>query len=138
MKKTILAVIFFIFIINCGCSATAEPKEDTSMRSYFEEDVMPAGPVISLTLEEKADNTKDLLSSVQDSYGIMTELSQKEDAPKKGVKAAKKVQKKYEARLKELAEADFSDFSVSELDDISEELSNIISAIREARDLLNK
>lgn len=106
------------------------------MKLYLEEDIMPVGPILNPTLEERAKNTESLLSFVQDSYQIMIKLSEKEKAPKRGIKTAEKVKKKYAERLKEWERTDFLRLSASELYNITEELSNAVSAIRKARDLL--
>lgn len=136
-KKLLLSIIILSSGLFCGCLSSTVPKKEDSMKLVGTEEIKPASPVIDFTFEELVENTDNLLNSVLDSYQIMTEAAQQSDAPKKGIKAADKVQKEYAERLAELKDTDLSGYSPEELYSLSEELSDIITAIREARDLLN-
>ena len=74
----------------------------------------------------------------QDINTIRDEMISKaaqDGAPSKAVKKANAVEKKYSERLKEISKLSLTDLSDEELKEISLELSDIISAIREANDL---
>lgn len=136
MKKLLSFAIFFIPVFLCGCSASDNAQVDDSIEYSYTEAIQPASPITTPTHEEKAEDTASLLSSAQDSFQIMNEMAEEESAPEDGVKAAEAVRKKYKSRLEELAETDFSACSDDELSEFSFEISDIITAIREARDLL--
>ncbi len=138
MKKMIFLLITSLSLsLSYGCQSAAAQKEDPSMQLFDSEEIKPASPVNDFTLEKLVENTGDLLNSALESYQIMTDDAARTDAPQKGIKAAKKVQKQYGERLTELKAADLSGYSSEDLYSLSEEISNIISAIREARDLLS-
>lgn len=94
-------------------------------------------PDKELTHDDLVKGVSDLCSAAQDSYSRMAEASQNENAPRKGIRAANKVKKTYEERLKELSSMDYYPMTDEEILNYSAELSEIISAIRKARDLLN-
>ncbi len=104
----------------------------------MEATLKPIGPSKEFTLEDYILSANSLLDAVLDSYQIMTDLAASDTAPKKGVKAAKKVTEKHLTRIEELKTADFSTWSAEDLSALSLELSDMISDIREVRDLLNE
>lgn len=138
MKNLLSLAIFLIPLFLCGCSASGNAQEnDVIDYSYTgTEAIKPASPTTNPTPEEKAETVSTLLSSAQESYQIMNEMAKKESAPEDGVEAAEAVQEKYKSRLEELAEDDLSAYSFDELNELAFEISDIITAIREARDLL--
>lgn len=136
MKKLLPLIICFLPVLLCGCSGSDNADEEIITNS-FTAPAKPASPVITPTPEEKAENTASLLKSAQDSFNRMNEAAQDKTATKEGIKAAEAVCEKYKSRLEELAETDFSSCSDEELTDLMKEISNIITAIREARDLIN-
>ncbi len=103
----------------------------------YEEKMIVVGPTKEFTLEDHIQTANELLVAVTDSYQQMIDSTTNPSASAKGIKAANKVREKYEARIEELKSADFSTWSADDLSELSLELSNIISAIRKARDLLN-
>ncbi len=136
MKKFLSVLILFVPVLLCGCAGSDNPNED-GIHESFTTSIKPASPITTPTHEETAENAASLLGSAQDSFNRMNEAAHNENAPEKGVKAADAVAEKYKDRLEELAETDFSACSDEELSDIMQEISNIITAIREARDLIN-
>ena len=75
------------------------------------------------------------MDAVTDSYGKMNALVN-ENTSEEAKKAVENVEKLYAERIEELKQADFSTWSAEDLSNLSTELSYIITAIREARDLL--
>lgn len=134
MKKFLPLIILLIPVFLCGCSASGGSQNSGKFSQSIE--IKPASPVTTPTHEERAENTGSLLNSAQDSLNKMNEMAEKESAPEEGVKAAEAVNEEYKSRLEELAEADLLSYSDDELIELSLEISNIITAIRQARDLL--
>lgn len=136
MKKLIPFIALFIPALLCGCSASGASQKNDVIEYSSAESIQPASPSVTPTLEELAEDTATLLKSAQDSYNTMNENAEKETASQDGVKAAEAVSQKYKSRLDELEEADLSTYSYEELQELQQEISGIITAIREARDLL--
>ena len=134
MKKFLHLIILLIPVFLCGCSSSEGSQNSGNFSQTIP--INPASPVITYTHEERAENTGSLLDSAQDSFNIMNEMAEKESAPEEGVKAADAVREEYKSRLEELADADLLSYSDDELIELSLEISNIITAIRQARDLL--
>lgn len=103
----------------------------------MKENMIVVGPTKEFTLEDRINTANNLLSAVTDSYQKMSDLAAEASAPKKGINAAKQVKEKYATRIEELQTADFSTWSAEDLSALALEISDIISAIREARDLLS-
>ena len=89
------------------------------------------------THEDMVDGVLDLCAAAQDSYTRMMDAASQDGADKKGVREAERVCKTYGQRLAELAELDYGAMQNEEIIQYMEEISNIISAIREVRDILN-
>ncbi len=104
---------------------------------HFQEKILPIGPVEEFTIENGIKSVTQNLASVTDSYGQMISLAESENASSAGKDAANNVTEKYAARIEEIKSIDFSTLSLEDLSSLSSELSHIITAIREARDLLN-
>lgn len=130
-----IIVITFIPVLLCGCSFSGN-SHDEVIEYSFSEDIKPASPVVTPTHEERTENTRSLLKSAMESMDIMDEMAEKDSASEDGVKAAEAVHKKYKSRLEDLDESDLSALSDDELTQIALEISDMITAIREARDLL--
>ena len=137
MKKMYILFTILLASLFCGCSVHSDGSGDNSVLKSDEMPILPIGPTTEPTLENVLYGTNNLLVSARDSFNIMTELASKDSASKKGIKAAQKVTKKYGERLAELENTDLTSFTADELMEISSELSDMISAIRSARDLLN-
>ena len=135
-KKILLSGLLLLLIapVFCSCSPQGEP----SMKKEIKQEVtaITVGPVKELDHEEHISSVNNLLDAVVDSYGKMN-ASVNESTDKDAINAAKNVEKLYGARIEELKQADFSTWSEEDLFILSSELSNMITAIREARDLLN-
>ena len=89
------------------------------------------------SLEERAGKLSELCQNVMEGLERLADASRNDSAPKKGIKAVQKVEKKYKARLDELCSMDFSSLTEDEISDYYIEVSTIITAVREANDLLN-
>ena len=137
MNKLYIMIIISTLLLLCGCSTDKTTNGDTFMNISSEEQMVPLGPTMEPTFENILNGTNNLLLSVRDSYNIMTELATKDSAPSEGIEAAESVRKKYNDRLTELENTDLSSYSIEDLEVLSSELSDMITAIREARDLLN-
>lgn len=95
------------------------------------------GPSNDATVENLLAGALQSYENVCDSYAKMQELASSKDASEKGREAAAEVEKAYANRIAELAEMDFSQLTSEELLSISLECTDMISAIRKARDVLN-
>ncbi len=134
MKKMYIIIILFVIFI-CGLSIYR--ANSTTLIDNTTLEHQPINPETNVTFEKQVNATNNLLSATQDSYKTMLSLSESTSASKKGTRAANKVTQTYASRIDELAKIDFFALSSEELDAISFELSDIITAIREARDLLD-
>lgn len=135
MKNLFFLIMVFIPVLLCGCSFSGNSHDD-AIEYSFSEDIKPASPVATPTHEEKTENTRSLLESAMESMNVMDELSERDSASEDGVKAAEAVREKYKSRLEDLDETDLSELSDDELTEIELEISDMITAIREVRDLL--
>ena len=77
------------------------------------------------------------LDAMEKYRGIIANVSDG-GASKKGLKAAERIRQKYGARLDELCAADFMVYSDDELGDCYSEISSVITALREAGDIIGK
>lgn len=93
-------------------------------------------PEAKLSPEEYASSLGELCRNANDSYARMLTAAGDRAASKKGVSAAQRVERKYKARLEALNSMDFSACTEEELSGCYQEVSAIITAIREARDSL--
>lgn len=93
-------------------------------------------PGTEMTLESKRENITDMCDFLKASYKKMQELAATDDASPNGKQAAKAVETEYADRLNELFALDFSTMDEAEIDSCLIEMTNLITAIREARDAL--
>ena len=126
----LLAPIFTLCA--CGSSMDTPPSYTEVSESIPLEPITPSETV---THEDWVKNITNALSTIQSLYDEMISKAAQDGAPSKAVKKANAVEKKYSERLKEISKLSLTDLSDEELKEISLELSNIISAIREANDL---
>ena len=130
-------LVFFIFIQGCNTNKSTGGTDMSKHPITYEENMIVVGPTKEFTLEDHVQTANELLAAVTDSYQQMLDSTTNSSASAKGINAAEKVREKYDARIEELKATDFSTWSAEDLSELSLELSNIISAIREARDLLS-
>lgn len=145
-----LATVFLLSLLLCACGRNI-PAEDgkeseatgeaISQEGSAAEDLepiplTPIGPVTEPTLESLRADADRSYANVCDSYAKMQDLAAAPDASEKGKQAAAAVEEKHAGRIQELADADFSQMSLEELRDLTADLANLITAIREARDAL--
>lgn len=95
-------------------------------------------PGDKLSLEEYASSLSELCQNAKDGYEQLMLAAKDKSAPAKGVKAAKKVEGKYKARLDELCSMNFSTCTEEEISGYYREVSTIITAVREANDLIKR
>lgn len=119
-------------ILLCSC----RPQGDSNMK-YIEhtENAAIIGPDKEFTLEDCIHSANNLLAAVNDSYEKMNTAAG-ESSDESAKEAASKVISQYGARIEELNKEDFSTWSEEDLSALTTELSYIITAIREVRDLL--
>ncbi len=135
-----LAVFSLLLLVLSACGQTAStssPEGDDVMVEDLE--YHPAkiiGPTTEFTLENQIAGATQTYENVCDSYAKMQELAGADNAAAKGKKAAAEVEEKYADRIAELADTDFSQMTSEELLSLSLELTDMISAIRKARDAL--
>lgn len=136
-----LPVLALSALLLYACGQDASGSEGDTM--IVEENIggQPAkviGPVTAPTLENQLAGATRSYENVCDSYAKMRELSESDNASEKGKQAAAEVEEKYADRIAELADTDFSTLSSEELMSISLECTDMISAIRKARDVLGE
>lgn len=119
-----------------GLAASETPENYTGEISETCDPPVAVGPVTEFTLENQIKSVQNTYQNVCDSYAKMEELAKAKTASGKGQKAAAKVRKNYAERIEELSEIDFSQMTSDELLSLSVELTDMITAIREARDAL--
>lgn len=144
MKCRTIITSFLLPLLLCACNSTnsidltsSETLEDTivEISEVYDSEIV-IGPVTEFTLENQIKGVQNTYQNVCDSYAKMQELVNEKGASKKGRKAASKVENKYDKRIQELSEMDFSKLTTDELLSLSIELTDMITAIREARDAL--
>lgn len=134
-----LASLLLMALLLCACGQDASDSEGDTVVEEFSE-YYPAkviGPEVEPTFENQLEGARQSYENVCDSYAKMQELAEAESASKAGKEAAAAVEKKYADRIAELADMDFSQLTSEELLSVSLECTDMISAIREARDVLN-
>lgn len=116
-----------------GCSGTQASNEPVPVEET-EIKLRPMGPVTDPTHADLVQNARDLCAAVQDSRDRMLEEAQaKGDAE---VQIAQKACEEHDARLQELAGLDYDALSDEEIYPYIEEISDLITAFREARDAI--
>ncbi len=93
-------------------------------------------PEKKLSLEEYASSLSTLCQNANNSYEQLMLAAGEKNASAKGVKAARKVKKTCKARLDELCSTDYCGCTEEELSGFYHEVSAMITAIREAKDLI--
>ena len=140
-KSTVIAAL--LLALSCafcaGCNAgdtTQSGKESKNMQETI--DSILFAPGNKLSLEEYASSLSELCQNAKGGYEQLMLAAKNKSAPAKGIKAAKKVEEKYKARLDELCSMDFSACTEEEISGYYREVSTIITAVREANDLMNR
>lgn len=130
MKK-ICTMLMCACLMLTGCAANAgyTGKDEAELNRLI--------PDEAPTHEDMVRGALDLCAAAQDSYARMTEAASRDGADEKGVQEAEKVRETYGKRLTELAKLDYDAMRNEEIIQYMEEVSNIITAIREVRDIFN-
>lgn len=132
-KIQLTALLLISTSLLCGCT----PKGDTSMYDIqHEATAVTIGPTKEFDKNDLISTATGLLDAVTDSYGKM-HAAVNESTSNKAKKAVENVENLYAERIETLKNEDFSNWSEEDLSDLSTELSYMITAIREARDLIN-
>lgn len=134
-----LASLLLLTLLLCACGQDASDSEEDAVVEEFSE-YYPAkviGPEVEPTLETRLATAQQAYDNMCYSYSEMQELAEAENASKKGKKAAAKLEEKYADRIAKLADTDFSQLTSEDLFSISQECTDIISAIRDVKDALN-
>lgn len=137
-----LASLTVLTLLLCACGQDVSASDPNGENMIAEEalEYQPAkviGPVVEPTFENQLASAVQSYENVCDSYAKMQELADSDSASNKGKKAAAKVEKKYGDRIAELADTDFSQMTSEELLSVSLECTDMLSAIRKARNILN-
>lgn len=144
---TSLFLLMLLILLLCACGqkdSAADPidsnkdltEEEMEEDMIKDSDYIPAkviGPDIEPTFETRLATAVQAYDNVCYVYEEMQELAKAENAPKKGKKAAAKLEKKYGDRIAELADTDLSQLTSEELLSVSIECTDIISAIRDVK-----
>jgi len=133
MKLWAVLLLIPVFTL-CACGTSTDstaPYTEISESIAME----PVTPSKEITHEERVKNVTNALSTIQSLYEKMQTSAAQNNAPKKAIKNAAKVEKQYGERIKELTALSLTDLSDDELKELSFELSEIVSAIRSVNDL---
>ncbi len=137
MKRSAVLILLMLALLCSGCGSgdhARSEKESENMQETI--DSVLFVPKEKLSLEEYASSLSELCQNAKNGYEQLMLAAEDKNAPKKGVKAARKIEKEYKARLDELCSTDFSICTEEEISDCYREVSTMITAIREAKDLL--
>lgn len=88
--------------------------------------------------EEYTCSLKNLCLNTMEKYNDIMSFVSNGSVSKKGLKAAKHIQKKYGSRLEELCAADFTKYTEGTISDYYSEISSIITALRGADELIRQ
>lgn len=131
-NQQIILMLIGATLFLTGCSFFKSTQIERSSNVGINELV----PNTEITLESKRENIADMCSFLKTSYAKMQELAAAQDASPDGVKAAKVVEEQYGDRLNELFALDFSTMDETQIDSYLVEMTDLITAVREARDAL--
>ncbi len=131
-NQQIILMLIGATLFLTGCSFFKSTQIERSSNVGINELV----PNTEITLESKRENIADMCSFLKTSYAKMQELAAAQDASPDGVKAAKAVEEQHDDRLQELFALDFSTMDETQIDSYLVEMTDLITAVREARDAL--
>lgn len=131
-NQQIILMLIGATLFLTGCSFFKSTQIERSSNVGINELV----PNTEITLESKRENIADMCSFLKTSYAKMQELAAAQDASPDGVKAAKAVEEQHDDRLQELFALDFSTMDETKIDSYLVEMTDLITAVREARDAL--
>ena len=115
----------------CVCAILTGFVRGSDLPREVEGRMREPGPVGESTHEETVESMRQMVANAQDSYARMCESAGEEHA-----QLVREIRDQYERRLTELAEMDFASMTDDEIVPYMLEVSNIITAIREARDVI--
>ena len=129
---TVLLLIPLLALCACRTSSDTTPPYTEFSDSIPSK---PIAPSTTVSYEEWVENITNALSTIQPLYDKMLSSTSQDGVPANTVKKATEVKEKYGKRIEEIAALSLTDLSEEELKEISFELSEIMSAIREVTDL---
>lgn len=129
---SISTILIGSFLLLTGCSFFKSAHTLDTSDTHINELI----PNTEATLETKRESAANMRNFLKASYEKMQELAAADDAAPDGINAAKAVEEDYADRLNELFALDFSTMDEDEIDSCMVEMTNLITAIREARDAL--
>ena len=118
-------------VLLCACLALTARVRGSEIEDHGSLEFIPVVPEGERTHEERVNGTRDLVASARDSYDRMRESAQEEH-----IEAVEEIRLRYEERLSELAQLDYDAMTDREIMFHMEEVSGIITAIREVRDAI--
>ena len=129
------AILLFIPLFTlCACKTS---MGSTPPSTEFSDSIPlePIAPTTAVSHKNQVEHITNALSTIQPLYEKMLSSASENGVPAKGVKKANEVKEQYGKRIEEIASLSLIDLSTEELDEISFELAEMMSAIREANDL---
>lgn len=138
-------IVFLITVITttlicCSCKSniSSNSNEDEPMTTEtFSVEINKLVPE-TVTLDDIIEGADSLRNSVNDSYSIMLELAADKNASTEAVEAANNITSEYKSYIDDLAKLDFASMNQEEIDSYMAEMSELITKIREVRDLLSQ
>lgn len=127
--------LFLLFLLGILClCACKSPKEDLGTLSVEINPLIP-NTETELTLETLKKNTENSISGLSKAYNKMQTWKKTDPDFSKGIKKADKVDQTYSDRITEILSLDLSSLTEEELINLSDEIPDLVSKIREVNDL---
>ena len=123
----------------CACLTLTMPVTGGGIEGGIIEEspeIEPLGPTGDGTREEVVSGIRQMLANAEESCALMMESAEEKGAEARQL--AEDARDQYAQRLTELGEMDYGDLSEAELGQYIDEISNIITAFREARDAMDE
>lgn len=132
MKRNIFvtAILLCLACIGCGNDNAKEITLESGANAQ------PYPGTVKFTHEENAENARQMVKNIHDSYDKMLKAAKSEDATKEGKKAVEEASASIKEQIDSLDKIDWDAMSDDEIADYSEKLADLITQIREIRDLL--
>lgn len=129
---TVLLLIPLLTLCACKTSSDTTPPYTEFSDSIPSK---PIAPSTTVSYEEWVNNITNALSAIQPLYDKLLSSASQDGTPASAIKKVTEVKEKYGKRIEEIAALSLTDLSEEELKEISFELSEIMSAVREVNDL---
>lgn len=129
----IWSLLLCCLLLFAGCSGSGA-REEAPETGEFSAEIVQLVPEGERTHEEIVAGAQDLCTSAQDSLKRMGEEAQARGGDAEAIAEAARTE--WEPRLTELAELDYAAMEDAQIYAAMEEVSNILTAFREARDAI--